>query len=248
MFELKDKSKILSLISSLGIEYENARARIINHDAKCYVDDVEDIKSFIVIDDYWHIPYNLTSDRLVELLKSLGIRHVGFCGIPKETSELYKGIGQVKWHNPCYLFEAKEKMESLEKDLPEGFYLDSLKKYDVHIIDHLYTYRNEESFQDITNDIVNRPSSVVRLLDGTPVSWVLMHPDNSLGIMYTKKGYRKMGFGKIVSVDLINKAIEKAYRPFIHIVTDNLNSIKLANSVGFTKVCEVDWIGYELYY
>jgi hypothetical protein len=120
-------------------------------------------------------------------------------------------------------------------------------KYDVHIVDNLYTYKDDQSYEDITNDIVNRPTSVIRLLDGTPVSWVLIHSDNSLGIMYTKEKYRKMNFGKVVSADLINKSINLGYKPYIHIITDNENSIKLALSVGFTKITEVDWIGYELY-
>lgn len=244
---VKDKSKLLDFISTLGIEYENARARIINNNAKTYVDNIDDISSFIIIDHYWHIPYNVDAEEFTRHLKSLGIKHVGFCGVSKEGHKAYRGIGELKWENPCYLYQAKEKRDSLEHLLEDGFYLDSLRKYDVHIVDNLYTYRNDHSYLDITDDIVYRPSSVVRLDDGTPVSWVLMHSDNSLGIMYTKEEYRKMNFAKVVSVDLINKSLNAGYKPYIHIITDNINSIKLAESVGFTKVSKVEWNGYELY-
>lgn len=247
MQELLDKSKLIDFISTLGIEYENAKGRILNNDPKCYVDDIENISSFIIIDDYWHIPYNISGDKFAEFVKSIGIKHVGFCGVPKDILESYKHIGEVKWTNPCYLYEATELVDSLEHIIPDGFYLDSLMKYDVHIVDHLYTYRDDKSYEDITNDIVYRPSSVIRLLDGTPVSWVLIHSDNSLGIMYTKEKYRKMNFGKIVSADLVNKSLNAGYKPYIHIITDNENSIKLASAVGFTQKSEVEWIGYELY-
>lgn len=247
MIELLDKSKLLDLISTLGVEYENAKGRILNNNPKCYVDDIDNISSFLIIDDYWHIPYNISAEDFASFVKSIGSKHVGFCGIPKKELESYVSIGEEKWTNPCYLYEATEIVSNFEELIPEGYYLDSLKKYDVHIVDHFYTYRNKDSYLDITDDISNRPSSVIRLLDGTPVSWVLIHSDNSLGIMYTREKYRKMNFGKIVSADLINKSLNEGYKPYIHIITDNENSIKLALAVGFKQISEVDWIGYELY-
>lgn len=244
MILVKDTEKLLKYIEKLGIEHLNAIGRIQNESPKCYVDDEDNISKYILVEDYWVLAHNVTKEELLEVIGSEKRKYIGFPAITEDMFQEMKELGTIDWHNPCYLYYADEKTKI--PCLDEEYRLDSLTQNDANIVDKYYTYRGKFSLKEIQDDIANRPSSVVRDLSGNPLSWVLVHPDNSLGIMFTKERFRQHGFGKIVSIDLINKVLDNNQIPFVHILTDNTNSVKLAKSVGMKEHSIVHWFGLKL--
>lgn len=244
MILTKDIEKLLEFIDTLGIEHLNAKGRVLNESPKCYVDDSLNPSKYLLVDDYWVLPHNVTKNELLEVIGSEKRRYIGFPAVTEEMFQVMKELGTIDWHNPCYLYYADEKTHNIELD--DQYKLDSLRLEDAHTVDKHYTYRGKFSLREIQDDIANRPSSVLRDQSGNPLSWVLVHPDNSLGIMFTKERFRQHGFGKVVSIDLINKVLDSNQIPFVHILTDNTNSVKLAKSVGMKEHSIVHWFGLKL--
>lgn len=244
MILTKDTDKLLQFIDSLGIEHLNAKGRILNESPKCYVDDIDNPSKYLLVDEYWILPHNVSKEELMDVIGSEKRRYIGFPAVTENMFAELKELGAIDWHNPCYLYYADVKFEN--HTLDEEFRLDSLKLDDAKTVDKYYTYRGKFSLKEIQDDIANRPSSVIRDKSGNPLSWVLVHPDNSLGIMFTKERFRQHGFGKIVSIDLINKVLDNNQIPFVHILTDNQNSVKLAKSVGMKEHSIVHWFGLKL--
>lgn len=73
--------------------------------------------------------------------------------------------------------------------------------------------------EQIKKDIQNRPSSAI-YNDNEIASWVLVHNDNSMGIMYTKDEYRNKGYAVDIcllsSIQFPNK--KYIYSTFIRMV------------------------------
>jgi len=114
---------------------------------------------------------------------------------------------------------------------------------DAEIINHYYTYKDEVSLDKIKDDIENRPSSAI-YVDGEIASWVLIHNDNSMGIMYTKEEYRGRGYAEYVTLDLANKILKSGHVPFLTIVDGNNMSPGLAKKCGFIhEGVYTDWFG-----
>ncbi len=82
-------------------------------------------------------------------------------------------------------------------------------------------------------------------MNGEAVAWVLLHRDNSMGIMYTKKEFRGKNIAYQLSTDIIKKVIAKGQIPFIHIGTENTASFKLASKCGFIRCKEIYWFGVK---
>ncbi|HUV84244.1 MAG TPA: GNAT family N-acetyltransferase, partial [Methanosarcinales archaeon] len=113
---------------------------------------------------------------------------------------------------------------------------------DAETVDKFYPYRNQWSLETIKRDITNRPSSAI-YINGEIACWVLIHDDNSMGIMYTKEDYRRKGYAVDVTIDLTRQIIETGKTPFIQIVQGNGMSPGLAKKCGFVEVGKADWFG-----
>jgi predicted GNAT family acetyltransferase len=94
----------------------------------------------------------------------------------------------------------------------------------------------------IKDNLINRPSSFYRV-DNEPVAWVMLHRDNSVGIMYTKEAYRGKGLAYQLSMDILDQVISSNNIPFIHINIGNDASYNLAAKCGFKRYKEVFWFG-----
>ena len=106
-------------------------------------------------------------------------------------------------------------------------------------------FKGDKSLQRIEQDILKRPSSGV-YINKELVSWVLVHNDNSMGIMYTKKEHRNKNYALEVTIDLAKKILESGKIPFLHIIDSNKMSPSLASKAGFTKHSYVNWFGISI--
>lgn len=208
--------------------------------AEIYVDDDTNPKGIFIKKDYMHCLHTDSDDFIEEVCDTFfKDGFYGFSAVKASIAKKVKDKYQIHWDNPCTLYY-----------MPEGNLDTSLIKNEVQVIDikdaetinKYYEYGGPDNVDAIKDDIINRPSSGI-YVDGQLVSWVLVHDDNSMGIMYTLEHFRKKGYAVDVSIDLASKIIKQGKTPFIHIVKGNDKSVNLAKKIGFVQCGDVDWFG-----
>ena len=112
-----------------------------------------------------------------------------------------------------------------------------------------FVYENSEykdfiSIPYIIERITNGVSSCVRYMD-KPIAWAITQDDGAIGFLHVLPEYRKMGYARAVTADLIKKVGEENKIPFAHIDEKNERSIGLAMGLGFKKDKVVSWFEIE---
>lgn len=211
-------------------------------EAEIYVDNEENPSGVIARKDYFSFLYVENDDFLNEALDTLysGDNFYGFSGVYRPIADKIKSRYIVNWVSPCSLYYLPKK----EVDLSLIKHpLQDVEMKDAETIDHFYTFRDETSLERIKKDLGNRPSSAV-YVDGDIASWVLVHNDNSMGIMFTKEEYRGKGYAVDVTIDLADKILKSGRTPFLQIVEGNNMSPGLARKCGFVHEGDFsDWFG-----
>lgn len=208
--------------------------------AEIYVDDEVNPKGIFVKKDYMHYLHTDSDDFIEEVCDTFF--KDGFYGLSAVEASITKKIKnkyQIHWDNPCTLYYMPE--DNLDISLIKNE-AQAIDIKDAQTINKHYEYGGPDNIDTIKEDIINRPSSAI-YVDRQLVSWVLVHDDNSMGIMYTLDEFRKKGFAVDVSIDLASKIIKQGKTPFIHIVKGNDKSVKLAKKIGFVQCGDVDWFG-----
>lgn len=230
--EYLNKNKIVNLNIIGVIENEP--------DAEIYVDNELSPNIVLVRYEYFNYIYTENDVLLDEMLEKLfKDSFYGFSGVYRPLAEKIRKRFSVTWESRCSLhYLPEEKLDlSLIKNPVKDIDIDNAK-----VIDDFYTFRHPGSIEKIKKDIINRPSSAV-YVNGDIASWVLVHNDNSMGIMYTKQEHRRKGYAVDVSVDLASKIIGLKKTPFIQIVHSNTMSPDLATQCNFVKHGYSDWFG-----
>lgn len=209
-------------------------------DRKIYVDDENKPSGVLVNDGYFNYMYTNNDSFLDTVIKEIFQRkgEYGFSAVKPDIAKKIKEKYEVKWHNPCVLYYHDQDIDidCIKTDVRR------LEPEDAKEVDKYYTYRDENSIYDIKHSIENRETSCI-YKDGELASWLLIHDDNSLGPMYTKKEYRKEGYAVDVTLDLVNKIRNLGKIPFLHIVEDNVASHRLAKKCGFKPYNKCEWFG-----
>lgn len=219
----------------------NIIGKIENNEAlPIYTDDAESPSGVLVKSGYMHFLYTESDEFINTVIQELMQEgFYGFAGLDKPLAEKIKASQIVHWSNPCSIYAYTK--DSV--DLVEGDYdLRPIALEDAKIVDEFYEYRNDHSLLDIQKDIEMRPSSAVYIND-EPVCWVLVHEDNSMGIMYTMEEHRRKGLAEVVSRDLTRRMLEIKQTPYLQIVDGNVKSHGLAQKCGFEKVGDCEWFG-----
>ena len=211
---------------------------------RMYVDDRNHPNGVIVQEhQYWHYVY-AKNETFIHYIKESYFAHLkeyGFDAVDKLVYDILLEGETMDWHEVCtllYLNPSEFVSNDNEIELTDG------TVDDARLIDDMYTYKEEGSYEFIYDNLKHRPSSVYRV-DGKAVAWVLLHRDNSMGIMYTKKEFRGKNIAYQLSTDIIKKVIAKDQTPFIHIGTENTASFKLASKCGFKRYKEIYWFGIK---
>lgn len=209
-----------------------------------YVDDPESPNGVVVREHgYWHYCYG-ENDDFIYLAKAEIFDHYDAYGIDashQRVFEILKEGRTLEWEEPCKLLYLKpEDFKPVDNRLNLADGTTDL----AEIINEHYTFKDESSLYFIEESLRNRPSSVY-YADGEPVAWVLVHRDDSMGIMYTKDAYRGKGIAYDLSMNLLNKLIVCGKTPFIHIGLENTASFKLAEKCGFKPYETIYWFGIK---
>lgn len=209
-------------------------------EAEIYVDNEEVSKGVLVRYEYFNYIYTEDDEFLDEVLETLfKDNFYGFSGVYRPLAEKIRKRYLVTWESRCSLHYLPKK--NLDLSLVKSS-VKSVDIKDAEIVDRFYTYRNPESLEKIKKDILHRPSSAI-YVNGDIASWVLVHNDNSMGIMFTKEEYRKKNYAVDTSIDLALKIIKLEKIPFLQINEANNMSPGLAAKCGFVKHGYADWFG-----
>ena len=241
IIKTKPSNAIIEYLNKNKIVNSNIIGVIENEpDAEIYVDNEEGPNIVLVRYEYFNYIYTENDELLEEMLEnSFKDNFYGFSGVYRPLADKIRKKYPLTWESRCALYYLPE--ENLDLSLIKNPVKD-VDLEDANVIDEFYTYRHPGSIEKIKKDIVNRPSSAVYVKDDI-ASWVLVHNDNSMGIMYTKEEYRKRGYAVDASIDLASKIINQGKIPFLQIVKSNTMSPSLAAKCNFIKHGYADWFG-----
>jgi hypothetical protein len=218
-------------------------AGVLDHEprAQAFVDDEADPRGVLVKGPwYWYV--HTEDEAFLEMLCKEMLREdrfYRFSGVWRPVAEGIQARLHLVWESRCDLYVLPE---GRSRPPGEQARVTSVDLKDAEIIDEHYAYRNDHSLDKIRGCIRNRPSSAV-CLDGHIVCWLLVHEDDSLGIMYTLEEHRRQGYALDVSLNLVAKQLAAGRTPFLQILDDNSLSPGLARRCGFESQGPCDWFG-----
>ena len=216
--------------------------------AEIYVDNPEKPTGVLVKEDeYMHFLYSKNDNFIGEVAENyLKTGYCGFSGVENSIVEKLmkklKGKGDLHWKYPCFVYYMPK------ENLNLGLIKNEVRPIDIRDakeVDKYYTFRSEDSLERIKKDILNRPSSAV-YVNGEIACWVIVHSDNSMGILFTKEEFRRKGYAVDVTIDLASKIIAEGRIPFIQIVEDNHMSPSVAKICGFVQCGRATWFGVKV--
>lgn len=243
MIKIKDYKIIETLLEENRVANLNTLGRIRNdRNVDVYVDNACNPNGFIAIDAWYVSVYSKDRNLITEMINSISLPdYVQFCGLPISiASAIKKSIKgyKLKWEFECNLYYLpKEK----NKEILGVAELGSLTSSNFSFISENYGYYEKETEDYLLDCIVNRPSSVIFDKKNTPISWALVREDGSLGILNTVKEHRGKGLAQKVTVDLMQKMVEKGETPYMHVALDNHASIKSALKSGLVYWDKILW-------
>jgi len=241
LIQVKKTDEILEFLNQNRLINLNIIGKIENNsELPIFTDDSSNPTGVLVKSGYMHFLYT-ENDSFIDAVLEEHMQEgfFGFAGLEESIAHKIKARYVEHWCNPCTIYVYTQ--PSVE--LMNGDYdVRAVAYADAAIVDKYYEFRNERSIKAIQSDIKNRPSSAV-YIDGEPVCWVLVHEDNSMGIMYTREEYRRKGLAEVVSRDLVQRIIAKGGTPYLQIIGRNTKSPGLAKKCGFTVAGRCEWFG-----
>jgi len=238
--KVHNKENIINFLKVKELE-NSAIIGIITNEPQCEVltDDEKYPKGVLVKDKHFTYIYSTDYVFLEELLHcQIFMSHQGFAAVSEEVFNFINSKFYYEWRSKCHVYYLNK--ENILSN--EGITLDSIHLKDAVKINELYTYKDQEGLNYIEESIIKRPSSALYLND-TLVSSVMVHNNNSIGVLYTTKEYRNIGYGKKVTLDLCRKLVAKGITPVAYITEENLPALKLIESCGFKKLGMAYWFG-----
>ena len=94
------------------------------------------------------------------------------------------------------------------------------------------------------NRIMRGPTSAI-YEKGVPVAWTGTYHHtpwiSQLGYLFVEPSARRKGYGRALSIDIVNKIVERGRIPVIHVFKGNTASEKLVESLGFEPLEDRGW-------
>jgi len=196
---------------------------------------------FILEDEGWFIPSDMPVQQLIAELKKLNLKSYMFGGIPYEQYEALKPHLSMEWEEICHLYVYEESNIVCEHSLD----IRPLTLEDAPLVYEHYSYKEHDDIDYIEAIITKMPTRGIWVNDQL-VSWVVQRDEGSIGIMYTLKDHRHMGYAHILTQCIIKEILNRGDIPFVHIAYENAASCKLAEKVGFKRAMTVVWFEGQL--
>lgn len=164
-----------------------------------------------------------------------------FSGVKREIVEYMRNNYHITWESPCDVYYYPYSEITLSDVSSEVV---TIPVQEASHINEYYTFKSESSLGEIEQNLRMRPSAGI-YQDGQLVCWVMVHEDDSMGIMYTMEGYRRRGYAADVTLVLMDQLLKKGRTPYVQIIESNTMSPGLAIQCGFVKAGKCSWFGIE---
>lgn len=145
----------------------------------------------------------------------------------------------------------KWKLSAMRLILPSGVFvpapaheLSTLSSNDAEFIYKSSNYIDFLSIEYTKERIINGISSCIRI-ENKLAAWAITQDDGAIGFLHVLPEYRRKGFGRGITLDMVCKVRNAGMLPFVHIEEDNYKSMRLALSLGFKKDRVVNWFEIE---
>jgi hypothetical protein len=244
MIKIENYNKVLEFLKKDRIQNLNIIGIIENcEDISVFVDNPLDVHIVHVNRHYFNYVYTKDLEK-IDLIKPFfeDKKYFGFSGLETSISNyIQDNFGIKDWESPCNLYYLPD---DIQIQTNNHDYLRKLLIKDAKEVNDHYTYKSKGTLTSLKEDIKKRPS-VCAKIDGELVSWVLTHPDNSLGVMFTKEEYRNKNLAYEVTMKLIEEHRKIGLTPFVQIVKGNFKSEGLATKCSFIKYGEAIWFGIK---
>lgn len=175
-------------------------------------------------------------DELSAIKKNLADEDTCFAAVEDWMIPILTGNRTIKW-----------KLSTIKLYLPENavlpdsmYALSSLKAEDAQYIYKNSDYKDYLSKEYIQERIKNGISAGI-YDSGRLIAWCITQDDGAVGFLHVMPEYRLRGYGRKVTINVINKVRQYGKIPFVHIESTNVKSMKLALSLGFIKDRCINW-------
>lgn len=140
------------------------------------------------------------------------------------------------WINPCHLYA----LDPNRLVVNRRHRVTSLRSADAPTVVRFWPYGRDVMY--VRERISRLPSAAIRR-DGRLVAWGLTHDDGSMGFLHVLEEWRGRGFARSLTTALALRLLRLGLRPFLYVVKDNSASIRLTESMGFTRLGSYGWFG-----
>jgi 8-oxo-dGTP diphosphatase len=137
---------------------------------------------------------------------------------------------------PCYLYV----LESGKLVIDRRHKIGTLKPNDAEKIVSYWPHGRNADY--IRWRIRTGPTCAIRR-NGKLVAWAITHGDGAMGILHVLKEFRGLGMARSITTALAERSLRAGIKPFLYIVKRNKASIRLTESMGFTRHGIYCWFG-----
>ncbi|XP_019726039.1 glycine N-acyltransferase-like isoform X3 [Hippocampus comes] len=112
--------------------------------------------------------------------------------------------------------------------------ISSLDLSHAHLVNQTWKFGGDElGYKKIVRQISNFPSYCITDHQGQPVSWLLLHENLSLGMLYTLPEHRRKGYATVLVYTMAQRLLAEGYPVFTYVEEGNMVSFKMFKNLGF---------------
>jgi 8-oxo-dGTP diphosphatase len=180
----------------------------------------------------WKLEFAATPVKMVKAAKRELARRNAVMRSPKSSGSRRR----ISWVAPCYLYV----LESGKLVIDRRHKIGTLKPNDAEKIVSYWPHGRNADY--IRWRIRTGPTCAIRR-NGKLVAWAITHGDGAMGILHVLKEFRGLGMARSITTALAERSLRAGIKPFLYIVKRNKASIRLTESMGFTRHGIYCWFG-----
>lgn len=163
---------------------------------------------------------------------------IELCAVPDNVVRYLQEHYTLQWSTSCYMYVYNG--QPYDSSVLDGLDIRPLQPEHWQLVSEGTPYKPPE--QRVVDDIVNRISSAI-YVDNQPVSWCVLHKDNSLGMLYTLPSYRGKGYGVKMVISQCIKLLEMGQLPYSCVIKGNDVAQRITSQYNVQYICDVTWCG-----